>query len=165
MKLQSTHTPKAYIMAMKQRMGSRFAFWSERFTGTFIGRLFYVTHHAGYEWDRRITNQKNAALGYLRKTENGSEVRFLLFQGVLCPQYLIFYLLILGMYLLGTWPAFWEAPLLMIFCILIILSMPLLATFFETLTDGSIEGRKNLLGLLADPSDPFAYLNHQRELR
>lgn len=165
MRLQSTHTPKAYHAAMKERMGSRFAIGSERFTGTFIGRVFYVTHHAGYEWNRRITNQKNAALGYVKKTENGSEIRFLLFQGMLCPQYLIIYLLILGAFFLVNWPALIASPGLMIVEILIFVACLVLPTFFETLTDGSIEGQKSLLGLLADPADLFAYLKHQKDLR
>ena len=165
MRLQSTHTPKAYLAAMKERMGSHAALWSERFTGIFLGRLFYVTHHAGYEWNRQITNQKNAALGYVKKAEHGSEIRFLLFQSVLCPQYLVPCLLILGGFFWGTWPVWIEYPVMLIVNILIILVTFLLTTVFETTTDGSIEGRKTLLGLLADPADFFSYLKYQKDLR
>jgi hypothetical protein len=49
--------------------------------------------------------------------------------------------------------------------ILIILVTFLLTTVFETTTDGSIEGRKTLLGLLADPADFFSYLKYQKDLR
>ena len=165
MRLHSTHTPKAYKSALKERMGSRFAIGSERFTGIFIGKLFYVTHHAGYEWNRQITNQKNAALGLIKATESGSEIRFLLFQSVLCPQYLILYLLICGGYAVGTWPVMRVSPFLIAIEFLILIGLPLLMTLFESLTEGSIEGQKNLLGLLADPTDFFAYLHHQKDLR
>ena len=94
MRYGTTMHPKEYLRHMKERMGSRLDIWSERFTGILMGRFFYVTHHAGYEWNRRITNKKNAALGYVKETENGCEIRFLHFQGVLCPQYLIPWLLI-----------------------------------------------------------------------
>ena len=165
MRIQASLKPKAYLSAMKERMGSRFAWGSERFTGCFLGRLFYVTHHAGYEWNRRITNQKNAALGCVKETENGCEIRFLHFQGALCPQYLFFYLLILGVYLLLSWPVFIGHPLLMIFAILFVLGAPLLSACIESMTDGSIDGRKSLLGLLIDPTDYFASLHHQNEIR
>ena len=162
--LQSTHTPKQYKEAMKQRMGSRFALWSERFTGIFLGRIFYVTHHAGYEWDRRITNQKNAALGFIKATENGSEVRFLLFQSIFCPQYFLLYLLICGGSVLGSLPAFRDLPFLIFFLLGIVIVTPILVASLESLTEGSVEGRKCLLGLLADPADLFAYLNRRKDL-
>ena len=164
MRIQTTITPKAYLSAMKERMGSRLAWGAERFTGCFLGRLFYVTHHAGFEWNRRITNQKNAALGIVKKTDTGCEVRCFRFQGALCPQYLIVYLLIFSAHLLGTWPVLLEKPILMFLSILIIVGTPLLTTLFETFTDGSIEGRKNLMGLLFDPTDHFSYLNHRNEI-
>lgn len=165
MRIQSSLTPKEYRRAMKERMGSRFALWSERFTGIFIGRFFYVTHHAGYEWNRRITNQKNAALGFIKTTESGSEVRFLLFQSVFCPQYFLLFLLICGGYTLASLPIYQDLPLFICIELLTLIVVPLLCAFFESLTEGSIEGRKCLLGLLADPTDFFAYLNHQKDLR
>ena len=164
MKMQSSLTPKTYLSAIKKRMGSRFAWGSERFTGCFLGRFFYVTHHAGYEWNRRITNQKNTALGYIKATENGSEVRFLHFQGMLCPHFLIPYLLLAAAYLIVTWPVLAEIPIYFVLSILIILGGPVLETIVESLTDASINGHKCLLGLLIDPSDYFAYLHHQNEL-
>ena len=165
MRLQSTHTPKEYKRAMKERMGSRFAIGSERFTGTFIGRVFYVTHHAGYEWNRKYTCQRNAALGYMKKAETGCEVRFLTFQSFLCPTVLIPYLLLIAILGIFAFPGIFHMPGLLIVECIIALGMPLVYTAIEILTDGSIEGRKCLLGLLADPADLFAYLNHQRELR
>ena len=165
MRLQSTHTPSTYKRAMKERMGPRFAFGSERFTGTFMGKLFYVTHHAGYEWNRKYTCQRNAALGCIKKTENGSEIRFFTFQGMLCPSILIPYLLIFGFIMVLSFPAVAHMPGLIVFETLIILGSPVVYTAIEALTHGSIEGRKNLLGLLADPTDFFAYLNHQKDLR
>ena len=164
MRYDSTMQPREYLRHMKERMGSRLDIWSERFTGIFMGRFFYVTHHAGYEWNRRITNQKNAALGYVRETENGCEIRFLHFQGLLCPQFLIPWLLISVALLVLCWPAFEELPLMLIAAILMIVGFPVLFTCIESTTDGSIDGRKSLLGLLIDPSDMFASLHHQNEI-
>ena len=164
MKTQTQLSPRDYLAAMKERMGSRFSFGAERFTGFFMGRFFLVTHHAGYEWNRRITNQKNAALGYVKRTENGCESRFFHFQGMLCPQYLLVYLLCFTAYLVITWPVLAEITGVLIGTILIIVGMPPVITFFESLTEGSMEGRKSLLGLLFDPSDYFSYLKHQTEI-
>lgn len=164
MRIQTSLAPEVYRSAVKERMGSYFSWGAERFTGWFLGHVFYVTHHAGYEWNRRITNQKNAAFGYVRQTENGSEVRCFLFQGVLCPQYLLPYLLIFGIYLVLTWPVLCESPLLLVLSLLIIVGMPPVMAFIEACTDGSVEGRRNLLGLLIDPTDYFANLHYQNEI-
>ena len=87
-------SPKEYLSAMKGRMSGHFELGQERFTGFFLGRLFYVTHHAGYEWNRRITNEKSAALGYVKKVETGCEVHCIRFRGMLCPlQFIPFYLI------------------------------------------------------------------------
>ena len=131
MRIQTSLAPNTYRDAIKERLGSYFAWGTERFTGWFLGRFFYVTHHAGYEWNRRITNQKNAAFGYVRKTEHGSDVRCFLFQGVLCPQYLLPYLLIFGIYLLVTWPVYVESPLLLILSLLSIVGMPPVMALIE----------------------------------
>ena len=165
MRMQTALMPGSYLSAIRKRMGSCLALGSERFTGIFIGRVFYVTHHAGYEWNRRITNQKNAALGYVRKTECGSEVRFLCFQSALCPQYFILCLLFLCAYLLLTMPIITELPLLTVIAVLIIIGVPLLVTLFEICSEGSMYGRKKLLGLLMDPTDHFAHLNHRNKIK
>ena len=164
MRYTSAMRPKEYLRHMRERMGSRWDLWSERFTGCFLGRFFYVTHHAGHEWNRRITNQKNAALGYVKETENGCEIRFLRFQGVLCPQYLIPWLVICAVFLLLCWPVLADLPLLLIAEILLAVGFPALYTCIEISTDGSMDGRKSLLGLLIDPSDMFASLHHQNEI-
>ena len=157
--IQSALTPKAYRSALKERMGSRFAFFTERFTGRFLGRLFYVTHHAGYEYDRRYTSPKNSALGYIKETKNGSEIHFLHFQGMLCPHFLLPYLLILSAYVALIFPALKERILILIFLVLFFVGYPLVATVLQSATDRSIEGEKSLFGLLHDPTDFFGYLN------
>ena len=57
----SSQNAKDYLQAMKQQMSGHFQFGVERYTGFFFRNCFYVTHHAGFEWNRKITNQKNAA--------------------------------------------------------------------------------------------------------
>ena len=160
MRIESPYTPKEYLANLKFNMSSHFEFGCERFTGFFLGRLFYVTYHSGYEWNRRITNQKNAAMGYVKRTENGCEVRFLRFRGALCP--LVFipsYLPILLMILyLNNWGAYApdEFRFLMIVYHIMIAIIALISTVIESMTERSEDGRRTLLSTLMDPKDYLA---------
>ena len=160
MRISSTLSPKEYIYAIKAQMSGHMEFGIERFTGFFLGRLFYVTYHSGYEWNRRITNQKNAAIGYIRRTENGSEIRFLRFRGALCPLVFIpLYLPILAVLLfMGSQRIFSADEFLfamVAYHIMISISV-LISTFVECMTERSEDGRKTLLSMLLDPTDYLA---------
>lgn len=172
MTIHSQLSAKNYISALKEQMDSHFALGAERFTGFFAGRCFCVTHHAGYEWNRKYTNQKNCAVGYVKQTDSGCEVRFLRFKGGFCPpQFIFLFLLILALLLFQV---FLEGGLLInaaiaITLIGISLGASLLGaaieTFFESLTAKSEEGRKILIALLMDPDDPFSYLHNKDHIR
>lgn len=169
MKLQSSLAPKAYIQALSERMGSFIEFGHERFTGYFCGRIFYVTHHAGYEWNRRITNQKNAALGYVRNTPDGCQVCFLRMKGLLCPgQFLFTFLLLLLItliasmgYLLDSWYGLLMAT--GIAFVATAVSAPI-TTLMESFTEESRVGADILITLLMDPADPFSYLRNKDKI-
>ena len=169
MRITSTLAPKAYLATVKEQMSGHFELGAERFTGFFLGPCFHVTHHAGHEWNRRYTNEKNAAVGYVRKTEDGCELRFILFKGFLCPAQFLFWqcLFVLPyffIFLLNEVTApdlLW--PTLGICCGFLTLFLAT-ATFFESLTERSEEGRRILLAFLIDPNDPFSYLNNRNQI-
>ena len=156
---------KAYLSAMKSNMSGHLEFGAERFTGFFIGNLFYVTYHSGYEWNRRISNQKNAAMGFVKKAEDGCDVHFLRFKGMLCPMvFLPVLLFLIGIFLMSMlihniWSieAFW-------FCCGIVLAVMVvcspISALIESMTDGSIEGRRILLSFLTDPTDPYGSIDY-----
>ena len=169
MRITSPLPQKAYLTAMKDQMDGHFNFGTERFTGFFLGSCFYVTHHSGYEWNRKYTNQKNAAMGYVRKAEEGCEVRFIRFRGLLCPsQFLLEVLLLVLCWISimlaeGIWiPNAFLIGLGISFAVTTI-SAPI-ATLFESLTERSEEGRRILLAFLLDPTDPFSYLNNKNRI-
>ncbi len=85
MKIQSELSAQRYLFAMKDRMAGHLEFGNERFTGFFFGSFFSVTYHSGYEWNRRISNQKNTAIGFVRKDANGCSVSFICLKGLLAP--------------------------------------------------------------------------------
>jgi len=169
MEIKSDLNQADHLQALRVSMDSIFHFGAERFTGFTAGKWFYITHHAGYEWNRRYTNQKNAALGYVVDAEEGCRVKFIRFKGALCP----------GQFLL-LWSIVFLAVLLSMiagnvlsadtFGVLFGLTIgaafvgALLGTFFESMTERSEEGRRCLLAHLIDPSDPFSYLNHINEI-
>lgn len=145
------------------QMSAHSDFGGMRFTGFFAGRFFYVTHHAGYEWNRKYSNQKNAAMGYVKQTENGCEVRFLRFRGALCPMealplFLGCYIVGLAIFLLSGILEVLSLGLTMLIClaavcVLFAIVVPI-KTFFESLTEESELGRQALLALLNDPQNP-----------
>ncbi len=156
MVFSSSLSPKTYLSAMGNHMGEFLDFGSQRFTGFSLGPVFYVTFHSGFEWNRRITNQKNAALGYVKAVETGCEVRFLRFRGFLCPLQFLLYLVLSELIVLcsgiapeiGFWPAMAVGFDINLF-------LAPLETLMESMTDESEEGRRTLLSFLQDPSDPY----------
>ena len=164
MVLHSEHSKKAYLSALKGNMSGHFDFGSERFTGFFIGSFFYITYHSGYEWNRRITNQKNAALGFVKKAEDGCDAHFLRFKGLLCPLvFLPTYLVVIFASILTNAPTGFGDPVFMRTCFLITLVVMAIAaplyTLMEACTDASIEGHSILLSLLTDPVDAYGNLD------
>ena len=167
MRVQSDSTPEGYISAMQEQMQGHFDFGQERFTGFFFGRVFTVTYHSGHEWNRRISNQKNTAVGYVRKTKSGCEVRCACLRALMAPtQFLLYYclLLILALFSLffsnaGDIAAF--APFALIaFAILLVIAP--ISALVESFTDAGETGKRTLISFLLDPSDPYAHYNKIR---
>lgn len=166
MQISSSDFPKIYVSALEGRMGGHMDFGQERFTGFFLGRLFSITHHSGYEWNRRITNVKNTAIGYVKQTEQGSQVHFIHLRGMLAPtQFWSYYLMLwipMGlMSLIGGLEAFWVMTLVLLVSMLV--AAPVSA-LIEYMVEESENGRRQLMALLMDPADQFSYLHHQNEL-
>ena len=164
MVLHSPLSKEDYLDSLQENMGYHFDLGSERFTGFFAGSFFYVTHHAGYEWNRRYSNQKNAAMGYVKKNEAGCEVHFLRFRGTMCP--LVFLPLFLFMGLLLSFSALvnrlWHgyAHLLIwgIAFAVTAITAPISA-LMESMTERGEDGRRSLLSILMDPTDPYKNYN------
>lgn len=161
MRIQSQLTPREYISAMMEQMQGHFDFGQERFTGFFLGRFFSVTYHTGYEWNRRISNQKDTAIGYVHKTESGCEVRCVCLRALMAPtQFLPIYislllLLLAAMFLNGIWnlSAFLLAALVGLGVLLI--AAPISAVITSCTEDGET-ARKTIISFLLNPSDPYA---------
>ena len=155
MAIVSKHSPKEYMKSLRYYMESHFDFGQERFTGFFLWRVFYVTHHAGFEWNRKITNQKNAAMGFVTKSGDGCKVHYLRFRALLCP--LVFwpcYALILLVAMLDYTDVS-QLTRFIIATVAMLLCAPISAVV-ESCTERGEDGRRSLVSLLMDPSDPLA---------
>lgn len=159
--IESTLPKAAYLRALKDRMESHFTFGLERPTGFFLGPLIYVTYHSGWEWNRRITNQKNTAVGFVKTAEGGTEVHCIFLKGPLAPHLFIpLFCAVFVLCLSYTDPTVNWTPDVLIPCVPISFLLTLvcagLSGYLESLTEKSEEGAGILRSILANPSDPFS---------
>ncbi len=177
MRISSKLSKSDYLSAMKERMGGHCEFGKERFTGFFFGPVFSVTHHSGWEYNRRFTNVKNTAIGIVKKADDGCTVSCFCVKGLLVPtQFLPLYLIILSLVLIPV--LFAEAPILaedmgaVAAAIGIVAAIALgcmafytcIYTLLESFTEASIEGGKILRACLLAPDDPFSYINNKNKV-
>lgn len=160
MKIISKLSCDAYLYEMKQQMGSFSSFGMERFTGIIIGRFFSVTYHSGHEFNRRITNEKHRAIGFVRSCDNKTEVSCVRLAGMTNP------LSLLGLYLFCFLICLLRGgfdlalmPEMMIANIGISLIAALLTAFTDSITERGQEGSKVLTAFLIDPVDYYSLLN------
>lgn len=162
MMLTSPLSKKDYLSALKSQMGSFWAFGTERFTGLILGNFFSISHHCDSEWNRRITGQTNSAIGFVKKTNEGCEVRFLRFKGLLHPPRFV---LFMGfMLLFALLISLGRKPIPLPVTLVVAAIIAAIGTLFEAMTVESAQGGKILNALLIDPSDPFSYLHHKNEI-
>ncbi len=166
MRIVSPLSPAQYIDAMKEQMGSHMDFANERFTGFFLGRVFDVTFHSGYEYDRRFNFPMNSALGYVVKKEHGCEVRFIRLKGFLNPPHFLFmavlcFILCLLLYFAdGLLYDPFDIRTILLQCAGIgfgvVAVVALMSAIFESTSHRSAEGGRFLLSFLLNPTDPYA---------
>ena len=159
----SSRSMEDYLQAMKQQMSGHFKFGVERYTGFFFRNCFYVTHHAGFEWNRKITNQKNAAMGFVKPEENGCSIHFVRFRGLLCPLHFIStFLTVLPLSIIMAISRGNQLSPDVMFniCVAVMVIFSPISTLIESFTEKSDIGRRTLLSLLKDPADPYSQFKY-----
>ena len=160
MVIHSPFPKKDYLRRLKASMDSHWSFLAERCTGYFLGPVIYVTYHSGWEWNRRISNQRNTALGFVRSSGEGTQIRYILFKGMLAPHYLLalflFYAVLFPLLAFAdggnTIAQEWLLPLTLISTLI----SAGLVTWMECLTDESYDGAIRLQRILTKPIDPYS---------
>ena len=156
--IQSNLQAKDYLPALRGQIDNRITFGQEHLSGFVLGSVFSVTYHSGYEYDRRYSNPKNSAIGYVRETENGCEAHFLHTTGLLYPfGYLLMMLGTAAFYfcfvLANHAPEMLAAPIILGFTFLFPLLPILVSAVFESFTDRSLDGAATLFRIMRDPKD------------
>ena len=154
MKLKSDLSPKEYLRAMKGSLESMISFsGAERFHGIILGSFFSVTHCAGHELNRRITNEKNRAIGFVREQDGGTEVSFITLKGMTNPLSLLLIYLLHVVILVFSDPelmVIWQAWLV---CLVSTLFVAGITAITDSLTERGEEGYRILLRMLDHPEN------------
>ena len=163
MRIHSKHSAKTYLSELRHSLVSifDFDFWSERFTGFIIGSFFCVTHHCDHELNRRINGETVTAIGIVKQSDDGCNVRFFTIWGEFRPQglfmllcfellYVIFYFT-LGHISLNTS----HMPIMIGAIFAIGLLCASISALISWLTENGQAGYQSLISLLLDPANPY----------
>lgn len=155
--VDSPLSPAAYKAAVRGRLENYRNFLDERFTGRFIGPVFYITHHSFWEWNRRTTGEMNNAIGFLKKTETGCRVCFIHTTGITNPFHLIVYfLLYIVVGIISMRDASLDAAAIR--NVILLLSLfgtaltAIVTAISNALTENGIRGEDSLYALMEDPT-------------
>jgi len=160
MKYHSNLPCSRYLSAMKEQMSGVTEFGIERFTGTIIGRFFSITYHSGHEFNRRITNEKHRAIGFVRPDGDGTLISCVRLAGLTNP------LSLLGIYafcfLIGFLRGGFELalrPELLVANLVITLVSALVTALTDSITERGQEGSRTLTAFLINPSDYYSLVD------
>lgn len=151
MRIQSGLSKESYLRAMKGSLEDMFAFGEERFIGTIIGPFFSVTYCSGHEFNRKITNEKSRAIGFVREIDGQTEVFCVRLKGLTNPVSLcLLYALCIIMFALVdisalAEPAVWWGSLVATGMIGLITAVQ------DSLTEQGQRGSETLTRILLNP--------------
>ena len=157
MKISSALECAEYLYEMKEHLSAFTDFGIERFTGIILGRFFSVTYHSGHEFNRRITNEKHRAIGFVRPCENGTQVYCIRLAGMTNPLSLIaIYTLFTVLVLLKEGAQLAFSPVLLAVNALLTAIVALGTAFADSVTERGQEGSKVLTAFLINPVDFYS---------
>lgn len=155
--IQSKLPYKRYLNELKANLGSIFSFGEERVAGTVIWRFFSITCHAGHEWNRRITNEKQRAIGFARPDGDGTKIYCIRLAGLTNPISLavmfLFCMVAFAIQGLGSLGAMVQASLI------VTGFMALFTAITDSWTERGMEAYRTLTAYLMDPADYYSLLD------
>lgn len=160
MKYHSNLSCIRYLMEMKEHMSSFFEFGIERFTGIIIGRFFSITYHSGHEFNRRITNEKHRAIGFIRPNGDGTEISCIRLAGLTNPLSLMgIYAFCFFICLLRGGLELALMPQLLIMNAIITVVAALVTALTDSITERGQEGAQTLTAFLIDPVNFYSLVD------
>lgn len=160
MKYYSDLKCEHYLFEMKEQMSGITEFGIERFTGIIIGRFFSITYHSGHEFNRRITNEKHRAIGFVRSDGDGTQISCVRLAGMTNPLSLIgIYAFCFLICLLRGGLELALMPQLLIVNAVITLIAALVTALTDSITERGQEGSRTLTAFLIDPVDFYSLVD------
>ena len=159
MRFESQMASTDYLAAIKEQMSSFTEFGLERFTGIIIGRFFSITYHSGYESNRRITNEKHRAIGFVATTNSGIYVRCIRLAGMTNPMSLLAmycFCFIISVFVSDLQTAL--LPQCLSFFGLLTFIMAIITAVASSVTERGREGSRILSAFLLDPLNFYSNL-------
>ena len=146
-----------YLQELKDNLGGIFSFGEERVAGTVLWRFFSITSHAGYEWNRRITNEKQRAIGFAKPDGDGTMICCIRLAGLTNPISLVATFL-LCLALLAAKGAGSLGGLLLE-SLLATGFMALFTAITDSWTERGMEAYRTLTAYLTDPANYYSLLH------
>ena len=154
MRLWSNLSKQEYLRAMKGSLESMISFsGEERFHGIVWGSFFSVTHCAGHELNRRVTNEKNRAIGFVREKDGRTEVSFITLKGMTNPLSLVMIYLLHLVIVLFADPMMLALDQIWLYCLISTAVVAGITAVTDTLTERGWEGYCILLRMLEHPEN------------
>lgn len=160
MKYTSSLPTSIYLYEMKEHMSGFTEFGIERFTGIIIGSFFSITYHSGHEFNRRVTNEKHRAIGFVRPGENGTKVSCIRLAGMTNPLSLIaLFGFCFLLFLISGGIEIALMPEILLLCAGMTLAVALVTALTDSVTERGQEGSRILTAFLIDPVDFYSLVN------
>ena len=154
---------KRYLCELKANLGSIFSLGEERVAGTVIWRFFSITSHAGHEWNRRITNEKQRAIGFAKPDGDGTKIYCIRLAGLTNPISLV------GLYLFGILVFLAKGGFTLAsgglssdiwwLCLVVTLVTAGITALTDSWTERGMEAYRTLTAYLIDPDNYYSLLH------
>ena len=159
MKIVSSVEYASYLRQMKDQMSSLTDFGMERLTGLIIGPFFSVTYHSGHVINRRITNEKHRAIGFVKPCEEGTQISCVRLAGMTNPISLIVIFASWLLCCLLVEPGLAFLPGVLWTGIVLTAFLAAYTAFTHSITERGQLGSKMLTAFLIDPENYYTIVN------
>lgn len=148
---------RQYLFELKNNLDGIFEFGEERVAGTVIWRFFSITSHAGYEWNRRITNEKQRAVGFAKPDGDGTKIYCIRLAGLTNPISLVALFLLCMVISLFKIEGFSVAALQISLLTTVITAI--ISAIGDSWTERGHEAYRTLTAYLVDPKNYYSLLH------
>lgn len=148
---------RQYLFELKNNLDGIFEFGEERVAGSVIWRFFSITSYAGHEWNRRITNEKQRAIGFAKPDDDGTKIYCIRLAGLTNP------ISLAGLFLFCMVISLFKMEGLSVAAIQISLVTTVITAIVTAITDSwterGLEAYRTLTAYLLDPKNYYSLLH------